>query len=285
MKTPAGRFGEDFCLTMITNDARLAAEADQAGVNRIGIDLEYLGKTERQAGHDTRLKWHNWDDLSRISRCLHHADLFVRINPIHAGTEVEIETALELGARVLMLPAFPAAGEAATFVRAVRGRARVVILVELAPAVVRIREILEVCGIDEVMIGLNDLRLQLGVANHFEVLASPLVDMLAAEVLRKGLPFAIGGVGRVGDTAMPIPTDLVYAQYPRLGATGAWIARSFTNAVPSECDLKEAILSLRNRLSEWAASPAEDLERARAELARHAAGWRHTSRRPSSPIA
>ncbi len=285
MEKLTARFGEDFCLTLITNDAGLAANADGAGVNRIGIDLEYLGKAERQPGQDTRLSHHDWDDLSRISRCLHQADLFVRINPVHAGTETEIETALDLGAKVLMLPNFRTAGEAATFAGAVRGRARVSILVEMAPAAVRIREILDVPGIDEVMIGLNDLHLQFGVANHFEVLASPLIDMLAAEVQRKGLPLSIGGVGRVGDTAMPVPTDLVYAQYPRLRATGAWLARSFANTVLSPDDFRAAILALRNRLNEWDASPAEDLECARAELARRAAGWRQASRGASNSIA
>jgi hypothetical protein len=278
-------FGDTFCLTLITNDAGLTANADRAGVNRIGIDLEYLGKAERQPNPDTRLSRHDWDDLSRISGCVQQADLFVRINPIHAGTEVEIETALELGAKVLMLPSFRTAGETATFVRAVRGRARASILVEMAPAVVRIREILDVPGIDEVMIGLNDLHLQCGVANHFEVLASPLIDMLAAEVLRKGLPLAIGGVGRVGDTAMPIPTDLVYAQYPRLGATGAWVARSFTDTELSPDEFQAAILALRKRLNHWAAAPMEDLERARGELAWCAAQWRPASRRASHSIA
>lgn len=285
MKTPADDFGKKFCVTLITNDEQLAATADLAGVNRIGIDLEYLGKAARQAGHDTRMSRHDWDDLARISRCLHRADLFVRINPIHPGTESEIETALECGAKVLMLPSFRTAAEAATFARTVRGRARAVLLAELAPAVVRIREILEVRGVDEVMLGLNDLRLQLGVENHFEVLASPLIDMLAAEVLRKGLPLAIGGVGRVGDTTVPVPPDLVYAQYPRLGATGAWLARSFINAVPSPGGLNDAILALRNRLNEWAASPLEDLERARRELARCAAEWRPTSAQSGSAIA
>ncbi len=285
MATAPDRFGKDFCLTLLTDDAHLAGAADRAGVNRIGIDLEYLGKSERQAGLNTRIERHDWTGLARVSSVLHRADLFVRINPIHAGTEVEIETALELGAQVLMLPAFRTAEEAGIFVRTIRGRARASLLVEMAPAVVRIREILEVPGIDEVMIGLNDLRLTLGVANHFEVLASPLAEMLAEEVRRKGLPLAVGGVGRVDDCLMPIPPDVVYAQYPRLGATGAWIARVFTEAVPSGWDFTDAILALRNRLSEWAAASPEDLENAQVELARYAAEWRRTSARPRSAIA
>jgi HpcH/HpaI aldolase/citrate lyase family len=285
MATLPDRFGKDFCLTLLTDDAEFAAVADRAGVNRVGVDLEYLGKSERQAGMNTRLERHDWDDLSRLASVVRSADLFVRVNPIHAGTEVEIETALEIGARVLMLPAFRTADEVEIFARTIRERARVLILLEMAPAVVRIREILEVPGIDEVMLGLNDLRLQMGVSNHFEVLASPLTGMLADEVHRRGLPLSIGGVARVGDQRMPVPTDLVHAQYPRLGATGAWVARSFTNSVPAGWDFTGAILALRDRLSEWAASSPEDLENARAELARYAAEWRQTSRRPRSAIA
>src|SRR5689334_5250205 len=123
MEKRTARFGETFCLTLITNDAELAACADRAGVDRIGIDLEYLGKAERQPSVDARLSRHNLDDVSKISQVLRRADLFVRINPIHVGTEAEIETALELGAKVLMLPNFRSADEASTFVRAVRGRA------------------------------------------------------------------------------------------------------------------------------------------------------------------
>jgi len=276
MEPSARRFGEDFCLTVLTDDPALAAVADAAGVNRIGIDIETLGKAERQAGWNTRIERHDWDGLAAVARVVRRAELFVRVNPIHPGTPAEIETALELGARVLMLPAFRTADEAAVFVRTIRGRARAVLLLEMAPAVVRIREILAIPGIDEVMLGLNDLRLQMGVVNHFEVLASPLIDMLAAEVGRCRLPLAIGGVGCVGDQRMPISTDLVYAQYPRLGATGAWVARSFMRSVVSP-DFADAIRALRSRLSEWAAASPQELESARAELARAAARWREGS--------
>lgn len=157
-----------------------------------------------------------------------------------------------------------------TFARLVRGRAKVVILVETAASVVRIREILSVSGIDEVMFGLNDLRLQLDVSNHFEVLASPLLDGLAREVRAAGLPLSIGGVARVDDTDLPIPPDLIYAQFPRLGATGAWIARSFFHGASAQRDFGQAIEAIRRRLTEWASASPHDIERARSELARQA---------------
>ena len=33
-------YGDDFILTLFTNDVELARRADDAGVNRIGLDLE-----------------------------------------------------------------------------------------------------------------------------------------------------------------------------------------------------------------------------------------------------
>ena len=267
------RFGDRFRLTLLTADPRRAALAGRAGVDRIGIDRERLGKADRQAGQDARISLHDWHDLRAIAPVAGRADLFVRINPLHSETCVEVETALQLGARVLMLPGVRAAEDVAAFVGFVRRRAVVSILIELAPAVVRIREILETPGIDEVMIGLNDLHLQMGAANHFEMLVSPLVEMLAAETRRRGLPLAIGGVGRAADDRLPIPADLVYAQYPRLGATGAWIARSFDRDSDILPDYEVEVRLLRDRLSQWAESTPDQLERARAELARKASEW------------
>ena len=95
------------------------------------------------------------------------------------------------------------------------------------------------------MIGLNDLRLQLGVANHFEVLASPIMDGVCAAMRRDGRPFSFGGVARAGDAGMPIPSELVYAQYPRLGATGGLLTRAFVKDLPL-ADLPAAVATMRS---------------------------------------
>ncbi len=267
-------FGEHFCLTLLTDRPRLAAEADEAGVDRIGVDLERLGKAERQAGYETRLSTHDWTDLARVGGAIARAELFVRLNPLHASTASEVDRAIDLGAEVLMLPYFNGAEEVGAFVGLVRRRARVVVLVETAPAITRIRDIVAVPGVDEVMFGLNDLRLQLGVANHFEVLASPLLDAAAAEVRRCGLRLAMGGVGRVDGPPLPVPADLVCAQYPRLGATGAWIARSFLESSPGAASFGDSIRALRQRLSEWAMATPAALEKAREDLALAARRWK-----------
>src|SRR5258708_24617480 len=100
------------------------------------------------------------------------------------------------------------------------------------------------------MFGLNELRLQLGVANIFEVLASPLLDALAGEVRRAGLPLAVRGGARADDSSLPVSPDLVYPQFPRLGATGAWLGRAFFPAVPPQWNLRPAITKNRPRTEE-----------------------------------
>jgi hypothetical protein len=260
-----GDFGATFRLILLTNDVALAMAADSC-VQRIGIDFEHIGKAGRQAGYDTRLSRHDWSDLAAIARVLKRAKPFARLNSLHEGTEAEIEMALSCGAKVLMLPFFRGREEVERFVGLVRGRAEVMCLVETASSFVRMRD-------DEVMIGLNDLRLQLGVANHFEVLASPIMDGVCAVMRQDGRSFSVGGVARAGDAGMPIPSELVYAQYPRLGATGGLLTRAFVKDVPL-ADLAPAVATLRQRLSAWACEDAAALESARTELERRAIAWR-----------
>ena len=260
-------FGAAFRLTLVTSDPGLAAAADRSDVDYIGIDLDVLGKAARQSGEDSRLSDHKAEDLATIGGSVTRAKLFARVNPFNSQTPVEIENVLRRGAQTIMLPYFRTVAEVAEFVGLVRGRAQISMLLETASAAVRIREIVAVPGIQEVMFGLNDLRRELRVANHFEVLASPLLDALAREVRDAGLALAIGGVADPGDSALPIPPDLVLAQYPRLGATGAWLSRSLLLRVTSDEDLGRAIRAIRARLSDWGVASPQSLEAARRELA------------------
>lgn len=209
-------------------------------------------------------------DLPAIAGSLARAKLFVRINPINAETADEVEAVLRGGAQVVMLPYFRTAEEVDTFVRLIDGRASAMILLETASSVVRIREILDVPGVSEVMVGLNDLRLELGVQNHFEVLASPLLEGIAGEVKKANLPFSVGGVARPDDRELPVAPDLVLAQLRRLGATGAWISRSFVQNLPAPRDLAQGVKAIRQRLTEWGAASPAKLEHARKQLAERA---------------
>lgn len=260
-------FGEAFTLTLMTNDPQLALQAERCGVNRIGIDLEANGKLQRQRGYQTRLSHHDYQDLINIRAVISQASVLVRVNALNRDSEMEIERVLAQGADQIMLPFFRTASEVEQFVRLVDSRADVIILLETASSIVRIRDILAVAGIQEVMIGLNDLRLELAVSNHFEVLVSPLVEMIADNVKRAGLQFSIGGVAAPEDKNLRVDPDLVLAQYPRLGATGAWLSRSFVDLRNSPSDFQASVEGIRCRLSEWMGMDSSGTDKAHSSLA------------------
>jgi HpcH/HpaI aldolase/citrate lyase family len=266
----------ELVLTLWTSDPALAARADAAGVERVGVDLERLGKRERQNGLGTWISSHTEADLAAVGAKLRSARLFARLDPLHDGTPAQLERLLAGGAESVMLPMFRQPDEVERFVRLVDGRAEVVLLLETPEAVERIEEIAAVDGVDEIHIGLNDLTLALGLQNRFMLITSELAEHVAAAVTGAGLRFSAGGIGRAGDDSLPIPADLIYAQYARLGATAALISRSFVGPDPDAIDLAGEVERARMRIDEWCALGADELEAARLELldrAGVAASW------------
>lgn len=266
---------EPFILTLWTADPELARAADAAGIDRVGVDLEWIGKLDRQAGRGTWLSQHVEEDLDRVGGALTRAKLFARLNifarlnPLNPASPSEVESVLVRGAQVLMLPMIMDAEEAARFVALVGGRATVVLLVEHIDAVRRLGAIVRVEGVDEIHLGLNDLSLSLGLANRWLALAGDLVIDAGAIVRGAGLRFGLGGIGRAGDAELPVPTELVYAEYARTGATAALLSRSFFNK--GGAGFSAEVVRTRRALESWRRRSPADLEAAHAELGRRAA--------------
>lgn len=257
--------GDGFRFTLFTNRPGLAAVADRAGVDHVGPDLERLGKLERQGGMSTWISDHTEAELPAVFATLGRALRFVRCNPPHAALADEIERLLGCGAEVIMLPYFHTVDEAAKFVRAVGGRARTVLLVETASSASRVGQLCRINGLDEIHFGLNDLSIDLGVNNHFVLLCGTLLEDACATLAAAAFPFAVGGIGRALDASLPIPSELVYAQYPRLGATGALLSRVFGRDLHDTQFVRE-VASARARLSYWSQQSAGTLRAAREEL-------------------
>lgn len=219
-------YGARFVLTCFTDDPDLAEAADRAGVDRVGPDLERLGKEARQGGMGTRISDHRESCLPALRTRLRRAALFARTNPPHLGLREEVARLLDAGVRVLMLPHFTGPAEAEAFLHAVDGRARTVLLVETVEAAEATEMIAELPA-DEVHLGLNDLRLGLRLPSHFEVLVSSYLEDRLGPFRAAGRPFGVAGLGRWGQEDLPFPSSLVYPQFPRLGAVGGLISRSF----------------------------------------------------------
>lgn len=221
-------------LMYITNDPEIAVIAENAGVDRIFIDMEYIGKSIRQGGMDTVQCHHTVEDVRRIRQAVKKAQIMVRVNPIHDATneycssEDEINAVIEAGADLVMLPYFQNVQEVERFIKIVNGRAIVFPLLESKKGYVLIDEILKVPGIDEIHIGLNDLSLDLGKKFMFELLADGTVESLCEKFRQKSIPYGFGGIGRLGKGALP--AEHVIKEHYRLGSTCAILSRSFCNA-------------------------------------------------------
>lgn len=214
-------------LMYITNRPEIALIAEAAGVDRIFIDLETIGKQERQGGMDTVQSHHTLDDVTAIRRTISHAELLVRSNPIHPGSPAEIDTIVANGADIVMLPYFKTVNEVAKFIDLVGGRAKTCLLVETAEAVEKIDAILELDGIDEIHIGLNDLHLAYHKKFMFDLLTDGTVEKLRNRILAKGIPYGFGGIARLGAGALP--AEAVIKEHYRLDSTRAILSRSFCN--------------------------------------------------------
>lgn len=224
---------EHIKLMYITNQPEVACIAENAGVDRIFVDMEYIGKGLRQGGMDTVQSHHTTEDVALMAKTLKKAELLVRCNPIHEATadygasREEIDAIIENGAQVVMLPYFKTAAEVEKFVRLVDGRARTFPLMETKEAAENADEILQVDGIDEIYIGLNDMSLSYGYSFMFQLLANGTVDRLADKFREKGLPFGFGGIASL--TGGLLPGSYVLKEHYRLGSSRVILSRSFCN--------------------------------------------------------
>ena len=220
-------------LMYITNRPEIAQIAETAGVDRIFIDLEYIGKADRQGGMDTVQSRHTLDDVKRISEAITTAELLVRVNPIHDATdeyvssEEEIGTVIENGADIVMLPYFKTVDEVKRFLSAVNGRAKTMLLLETPEAVDIVDNLLSLEGIDSIHIGLNDLSLGYGMKFMFELLTDGTVEKLCTKIREKNIPYGFGGIASLGKGM--VPAEMIIKEHYRLGSTCAILSRSFCN--------------------------------------------------------
>ncbi len=248
-------------LMYLTADPEAAKTAQTAGVDRIFLDLEIIGKYERQGHLDTVVSHSSLDDVKRLRDVVNKSQLLVRCNPVHEGLKAEIDRIVDDGADVIMLPYFKTAEEVKTFLDYVDGRVPTVLLFETAEAVEKVDEILALDGISEVYIGLNDLHLSYNMSFMFELLADGTVERLCKKFKAKGIPYGFGGLAKIGEGQLK--SEYVIGEHKRLGSTCAILSRTFRHEVsgsrPVE-NMTREISALRRRESETSTWTAEQFE-------------------------
>ena len=112
----------------ITNNPDVALACEKAGVDRIFVDMEYIGKYERQGGLDTVQNHHTVEDVRNIKAVISKSKLLVRVNPIHDGSKEEIDAVIDAGADFIMLPMWKSVEEVKTFFCIGKRRAKTILL-------------------------------------------------------------------------------------------------------------------------------------------------------------
>ena len=220
-------------LMYITNRPDVAKIAEKNGVDRIFVDMEYIGKAERQGKMDTVQNHHTIEDVKNVRAVLNKAELLVRINPIHEATEEycsskeEIDAVIEAGADIVMLPYFKTIQEVYDFLSIVKGRVKTMLLLETKEAVAILDVILTMKGIDEIHIGLNDLSLSYGKTFMFELLTDGTVERLCRKLELAGMFYGFGGIASLGRGM--VPAEMIIKEHYRLGSHMAILSRSFCN--------------------------------------------------------
>lgn len=209
----------------ITNNLDVALIAEKAGVDRIWVDLETLGKDERQKGIDSVKSHHSIHDIEIIAPRLTKAEMLVRVNPWNTNSKKEIDDVIAAGAQIIMLPMWKSAREVQNFIDAISGRAKATILLETKEAEECLDEVLKIDGIDEIHIGLNDLHLSYGLTFMFELLTNGTVERIINKIKVKGIPYGFGGISHLGDGL--IPAEMIIIEHYRLGSTRAILSRGF----------------------------------------------------------
>lgn len=215
-------------LMYITNNPDVAVIAQRYGVDRIWIDLETLGKEERQKGLDSVKSHHCIDDIKKVSSVLTTSQTLVRVNPVNPASGEEIEKVISAGADVVMLPMWKTPDEVREFLNLTKKRVKTVLLLETKEAVECVDTVLANGGFDEIHIGLNDLHLSYGLTFMFELLSNGTVESLCKKFKAVGVPYGFGGIAKIGQG--DLPAEKILTEHYRLGSTRAILSRSFCDA-------------------------------------------------------
>ena len=189
------------------------------------IDIETIGKKDRQPANSF-FSTHKIEDIEKVNSFLDKTRTILRINPMHAGSEKEIELGISLGAGNIMLPMYSSTSDIETFVDFVKGRAQHIFLAETPWSVE------EACSYtanlptgSSVHFGLNDLHLALNAPHMFQILSSGYLERAIKSCQKNKVAFGIGGIGLGSKDA--VAPSLIAQYHCLLKSNCVILSRSF----------------------------------------------------------
>ena len=228
-------------LIFITNDEKIAINADKSWIDRIMVDLEILWKVERQWHLDTLISKHSINDIIKIKKVIKKSKLLVRINPINKKSKDEIEKVIKLWADIIMLPMFKTPYEVKNFIDLIDWRTKNILLLETPQALTRIDDILNIKWIDEIHIWLNDLHLWMWLDFMFELLSWWIVEYLSHKINQKNINFWFWWIARIWNWLLD--SSLILSEHKRLKSNWVILGRDFYKNIEN---IKDEVIKVRN---------------------------------------
>ena len=253
----------DINLFFCSNKPDIAAYAVACGVDRVFVDLETIGKQERQMASNCVMHSHTMSDVRKIRSVVPAGKLLVRINPVYCGTQEEVKQVVDSGADVIMLPMWKTMQEVEMFLSCVSGRTRVCLLAETPEGLACLPQLCQVPEVDEFHIGLNDLSIALNKKFLFETLADGLVEEATQCLRDNNKTFGIGGIARIKEGL--VPPEVLLGEHVRLGSVAAILSRTFDrniqtlDALKKEMNFSEQVSMLKRIYRDYQHQSLEEL--------------------------
>tara|TARA_B100000212_G_scaffold300080_1_gene245271 strand:- start:7269 stop:8105 length:837 start_codon:yes stop_codon:yes gene_type:complete len=190
------------------------------------VDLEIIGKYERQKSTNSFQSDHQIKDIISIMNKVNPSELGVRINPVGDHTEKEINECIDLGVTRIMLPMFKYPEQVDYVKKIIKGRVKFELLFETPESVKNVKDFcLE--NIDYIHIGLNDLKIALHNYHMYELLVNNYLNYFTSYLKKNNFRYGIGGIGAIG--SIPFSPKYIFAANLIIGSQRLILSRAFKN--------------------------------------------------------
>lgn len=225
---------------LFTTTADFAREAEAAGMDGLVVDWERRGKTARQREYDFEINRQGVREVRRVAAAV-AIPVLVRINPLSSRTAIELQKAIDAGAREIMLPMARKASEVERFLALAAGRVRTVVQIE-TQALVDDLPALALLPWDSAYIGLNDLQISRGGRGS---IWSGVADGTVEKIYQAlpGREVGFGGI-TVARGGRPLPFAVLFSEMVRLGCALSFLRRTFHKEIAGR-DLAAEIAAIR----------------------------------------
>lgn len=209
-------------LILFEHDAEKIPALMDSGISSFLVDLEVMGKDLRQLGFDTDISPGTVDLLRDIAP-LPGIKTWCRINSLGDWSKHEIDSAIDHGVHVLILPMARDLRSVDMFLEMIDGRCETCVMLETREAL-PLAKGLDGRAVDFAYFGLNDYRIDTGSNFLFQPILDGTIEAVRACLQR--VTFGFGGLTDMTRGA-PIPSIRFLEELERLDCGITFLRRSF----------------------------------------------------------